>query len=201
MVSHSRAKFLFINYMHFLLLKMNLLRKIARRFATMPDARESARMSQAQLSFNAGIEKWNNNDLNGAKQSFLQSIEEYATSDAYFNLASVYQSQGKHEKALEFWKKSLEFEDRSDAHSNIGSVLAIFNNDKQGSLPHYKRALELNPKDGEVAYNYAVVLDSLGKLDEAIKMYEKALALNVTQAEINLRNAKAKFSQGHQKNQ
>ncbi|KAJ3255884.1 hypothetical protein HK103_005898 [Boothiomyces macroporosus] len=162
-------------------------------FASLPSKDIEKRMMDAQIIFNQGIEKWNQDDMIGAKVAFEQSIKSHPTSDAWFNLANVYQTIGNYEKALEYWKKSIELSPRPDAHVNIANVKAIFQKDPIGAIPHYESALKLTPTDGEIRYNYGVVLDSCGKLEEAVEQYELAVMNGIELAEKNLRNAKARL--------
>jgi tetratricopeptide (TPR) repeat protein len=164
-----------------------------RQLATLPSEKELSAQTAAQKVFNEGLEKWNREDLVGAQSSFEKSIQSFPTSDAYFNLANVFHTQGMHDKAIEYWKKSLELGERADAHVNIANVMAIFQRNAEGALPHYEKALELSPEDPEINYNFGVVLDSCGKLEKAIEQYSIAVSWGLEQAEKNLRNARARW--------
>ncbi|KAJ3117598.1 hypothetical protein HDU96_006196 [Phlyctochytrium bullatum] len=95
--------------------------------------------------------------------------------------------------AINAWKKSIEMDPNLvDAHVNLANVLMLTQKQPEAAIEHYKKAILLNPKDGEVQFNYGCALDSLGRLDAAIEQYEQALANGIERAEKNLRNAKAK---------
>jgi tetratricopeptide (TPR) repeat protein len=166
-----------------------------RFFATLPTSKQLAAQTQAQKLFNQGIENWNKDDLDGASMAFSESIESFPTSDAHFNLANVYHSQGIHDLAIDHWKKSLEMEERVDAHVNIANATALFLQKPNDALEHYVKALELSPsgQDPEINYSYGVVLDYCGKVEEAIEQYTVAVSLGLDHAENKLRNAKARL--------
>eukprot|EP00842_Homolaphlyctis_polyrhiza_P006249 jgi/Hompol1/6625/HPOL_001903-RA len=143
--------------------------------------------------FELGVDKWNKEDYLGAQDAFEKSIWTRPTSDAHFNLGNVFHSQGKHDKALEQWKQSIDLSPRADAHVNMANVLALIKRDLATAIPHYKAAIELSPEDGEIHYNFGVVLDASSRLEEAVDHYQQARKLGVEQAEKNLRNALAKL--------
>lgn len=177
--------------MIFAVAKRNLLS--FRRFATLPSQKDILASTKAQSIFQKGLLKWNQDDIPGAIDAFKESIKEFPTSDAYFNLANSYHSEQKYQKALESWQKSLELNPRADAHVNIANVLAIVQKEPHKAIKHYESAIELEPTDGEINYNFAVVLDSMGELDRAIEQYSIAVSWGIEQAEKNLRNARARW--------
>ena len=162
-------------------------------FASLPSAKMEADSSKAQIFYNQGIQYWNQDNLLQAKESFLQAITVMPTSDAYFNLGNVLHSMGNSSEAIENWTKSLELKPTADAHLNIANVLALVVKDPKSSFEHYEKALELSPEDGEINYNYGVVLDAFGELEKAIQQYSIAVSWGIEQAEKNLRNARARW--------
>ncbi|KAJ8324826.1 hypothetical protein QVD99_002826 [Batrachochytrium dendrobatidis] len=148
---------------------------------------------KAKEWFNTGLDLWNKEDIAGAIEAFEKSVHSQPTSDAHFNLGNCFHIQGKHDKALLQWNMSLELLPRADAHVNIANVYAIIKQDLETATPHYEAALELTPDDGEVHYNYGVVLDASSKLELAVEHYQKARKLGVELAEKNLRNVLAKL--------
>jgi tetratricopeptide (TPR) repeat protein len=69
------------------------------------------------------------------------------------------------------------------AHSILGSIAMFGDNDLAGAAQHFKRALALDPSDIAVLANSATLLQSLGRLDEALAL-EQAIVrrdpVNVT---------------------
>ncbi|MDI6640735.1 MAG: tetratricopeptide repeat protein [Elusimicrobiota bacterium] len=46
------------------------------------------------------------------------------------------------------------------------------------AIEEFKKALKFNPNDPEIYYNLGLAYESKGELDEARKMYEKAVEIN-----------------------
>ncbi|KAI8610905.1 hypothetical protein BC830DRAFT_1172347 [Chytriomyces sp. MP71] len=162
-----------------------------RLFATTPD---SATVAKARDLFNEGTNRWNKNDLNGARDAFQESTKLHATSDNFYNLGNSLYSLGKNEEAVSAWQQCIAIEpNQLDAHVNLANVYALHLKNVEKAMEHYQIAVDINPVDGEVQYNYGVVLDSVGRLEDAIEMYEAALANGIKQAETNLKNATARW--------
>jgi len=62
------------------------------------------------------------------------------------------------------------------AHSMLG-VVRHGRGDDAGAIRHYERAIQINPRHPDAWHNYGLSLDSLGRYDEAIEYYRRALAL------------------------
>ncbi|KAJ3044829.1 hypothetical protein HDV00_000706 [Rhizophlyctis rosea] len=152
-------------------------------------------IQKAQEWFDKGTELWNQEDIQGALEAFEKSVWTRPTADGYYNMANCHYSLGKHEAAIKAWKQSLELSpDNADAHINIANLTALILKDGPEACKHYEAALNIDPNDGEARYNYGVVLDSMGKLEEAIKQFRGAVKLGVEVAEKTLRNAVAKLA-------
>jgi TolB-like protein/lipoprotein NlpI len=62
--------------------------------------------------------------------------------------------------------------DYAPAHARLGSIALFGDNDLAGAAQHYRRALTLDPTDSDVLRNSALLLQSLGRLDEALALEE-----------------------------
>jgi tetratricopeptide (TPR) repeat protein len=62
---------------------------------------------------------------------------------------------------------------------NLGAALSR-TDDKEGAIKAFKRAIELDPKNGETHFNLAVVYRMQKKNDEAIPEYQEAVRLDPT---------------------
>ncbi len=60
------------------------------------------------------------------------------------------------------------------AHARLGWIAMYGDNDLAGAAQHFKRALALDPADLNVLRNSATLLESLGRLDEALALEEAA---------------------------
>jgi TolB-like protein/Flp pilus assembly protein TadD len=62
--------------------------------------------------------------------------------------------------------------DYAPAHARLGWIAMYGDNDLAGAAQHFKRALALDPADPDVLRNSASLLQSLGRLDEALALDE-----------------------------
>ncbi|KAI8831754.1 TPR-like protein [Chytriomyces cf. hyalinus JEL632] len=140
------------------------------------------------------LNKYQTQDFEGANAAFEKSVQLHPTSDGFYNLANTLFSLGKSSDAIKAWTRCIDIEpDQIDAHVNLANVYALSLRDPVKAIEHYKIAASINPADGEVQYNYAVVLDSLGRLEEAIELYDSAAKNGIDEAEKHSRNAKARL--------
>ncbi len=73
-------------------------------------------------------------------------------------------------KARAYAVKALELDDgQAEAHYSLGVVKQAYDWDFAGAEREFKRAMELNPRDGFTRQAYAYLLMDFGKHDEAIK--------------------------------
>jgi type IV pilus assembly protein PilF len=91
-------------------------------------------------------------------------------------LGQGYLEQGRLEMALEKLLKAIELDPRSTAAHTVIAVIYERIDDREQARVHYKRAVELSPKSGDVLNNYAVFLCREGGYDEADRLFERALA-------------------------
>jgi tetratricopeptide (TPR) repeat protein len=60
--------------------------------------------------------------------------------------------------------------DYAPAHARLGWIAAFGDNNLAGAAPHFERALALDPSDPDVLRESALLLRSLGRLDEALAL-------------------------------
>lgn len=89
-------------------------------------------------------------------------------------LGEQYLERGQLKTALEKVQKALQFDDNYvPAHTVIAAIYSrIGENDKAEA--HYRRAEELDPKNGDTNNNLGVFLCRIGKVDQALPYFEKA---------------------------
>jgi tetratricopeptide (TPR) repeat protein len=106
---------------------------------------------------------------------------------ALFNLGVIYHQKADQTKALTYWKEAatlpigenealLEAEEMNlaaAAFMNLGAHHVLSQETEKG-LGFLQAAADLDPEDGEIRYNLAATLASMGKLEEAIKEFEAA---------------------------
>jgi tetratricopeptide (TPR) repeat protein len=82
-------------------------------------------------------------------------------------------NQEGYARAREAAEKALAIDpDYALAHTHLGSIAMYGDNDFAGAARHCQRALALDPTDLGVLANAATFLKSLGRLDEALALYE-----------------------------
>jgi type IV pilus assembly protein PilF len=108
------------------------------------------------------------------KSSGPQKRDEAAR--VHVELGQRYLQQGKLDIAMEKLQKALEINPNyPDAHTVIGLLYERIG-DPKNAEDHYRRAVELQPKSGAANNNYGQILCSSGKLDEADKYFQRAVA-------------------------
>jgi TolB-like protein/Tfp pilus assembly protein PilF len=78
-------------------------------------------------------------------------------------------------RAREAVEKALAIDpDYAPAHAALGLIATQFDNDLAGAARHLERALTLDPTGGAILGGSANLLSSLGRLDQALALYEAA---------------------------
>ena len=78
-------------------------------------------------------------------------------------------------KAQEAASKALAFDDTlAEPHATLGFIKSSFDWDWPGAEREFKRAIELNPNYATVHQWYSNLLDSTGRLDDAIAEGKRA---------------------------
>lgn len=91
-------------------------------------------------------------------------------------LASGYFARGQIETALDEVKQALQADpDRADAHNLRGLIYAALNDDRLAE-ESFRRAIQLNPRDGSAAHNHAWFLCQRGRFGEAMAQFDTAMA-------------------------
>ncbi len=98
--------------------------------------------------------------------------------DLYYALGWMYRLSGEPDKAKEAFHKTFE-EDLAFylGHMHYANFL-LQEGDTTQALAEYQQAVELNPKDEVLQYNYGTLLMNVGQPEEAVKHLETAIKLN-----------------------
>jgi len=124
-------------------------------------------------------------------QKALELNEEDAA--AYMNLGVAYKHLSLFDKALDYFKKSLEIRPTADEHYNMANTfLKLEPPDFGSAVEHYKEALRMDPNHADCHQNLGLVLKGEGKIDAAIMELRSALKLSEgsdVNAHYNLGNA------------
>lgn len=135
------------------------------------------------------VEGWNNlgiiqmelNDIDDAKDSFLQVLKiEPANYGALLNLGNFYNLTGKNEKALDCFKKVTEYRpDFKDGWFNYGNSL-LMQKKYSEAIEVFERSLKYDPLFMSALKNIGYAYDMMSDFDKAIEYYMKALEQNRT---------------------
>jgi len=83
------------------------------------------------------------------------------------------------EKALAMAQKALELDDSvAEAYTVLAEEEYFVDWDWSGGLALFRRAAEVEPNNAVVVYHYGWGLEELGRFDEAIPVYERAVRLD-----------------------
>lgn len=91
---------------------------------------------------------------------------------------SIYK-QRAYKNIVADYDKSLSIDpDDTIALNNKGTSLAEFIDHRKEALECFNKILEIDPNDAAALHNKGIVLDKMGKHQEALKYYDKALELD-----------------------
>jgi len=133
--------------------------------------------------------------VEAAKKFYKRSVEIKRTAGSLFNLGVTHYHLKEFDDAITVWKESIELQpSSSDAHTNIASAYIISPDSRPDlALHHLKYAASLSPKDPEIAFNFAAVLEATGRLEEALAQYKRSEEQGVAKAAMHIRNISAKI--------
>lgn len=112
-----------------------------------------------------------------AEESFRKAlaIDPYLT-DAHNNLGAVLDKTGKKTEAEEEFRKALAdptYASPQNVHLNLGLLYASQERNED-AVREMRKAVEIDPKFYRGQFELASLLDKLGQLDEAVRLYEVA---------------------------
>ena len=102
---------------------------------------------------------------------------------------------GNYVEAVDNFTRSCSLEPTEDAYCNSANVLALHLKNPLEAAKLLELASDLSPRDGEIRFNRGVILESIGKLEDAISEYEKAADFGIEKAADHLRNCSVKLIQ------
>lgn len=105
-----------------------------------------------------------------------RKVDPAKAAQANVELGFAYFQEGEMELAMQYLQKALAQEpDSPIAHSAIAVVYERLGETQQAEK-HYKRAIDLNPKDSKIRNNYGQFLCQQKRLDEAETQFVQAVA-------------------------
>lgn len=156
-----------------------------------------------KASLQVGIDALKNNDIPGAITAFEDAIRvNPGCNECYYALGSAYVQKKDYEAAEINYKKSVEIKpDYADGWNGLAS---LYNTQRKFDLAEAagKKAAELAaaaPGAGgaDALYNQGVILWNTGKIPEAKKQFEAAVAADPTYAEAHYQLGMALVNEGN----
>lgn len=87
------------------------------------------------------------------------------------------------EAGFEYNKASVSPQYQLEAYSQLADIFKLMGNE-EASIPYYKKAIELSPKDSSIRLKLARTLDRLNKEDDAVEQYNLALTQSGNDQEV-----------------
>jgi len=110
---------------------------------------------------------------------------------AYNNLGAVLVQSGKFREAVEPLQKSLQFNARGQAYSNLG-IAYFYLKEYDKSISAYEKAVQLVPTSDMFVGNLAEAYYLVGQKDRAQATFEQAISLAYKELQVNPRDAVTK---------
>jgi len=95
--------------------------------------------------------------------------------DAYRDLNMENEMQKANQRALEVFRKHIDLNPDDARALYLGARALIRADDPVGALRWVKKAISINPDETSVLYNATCIYSLLGKFDEALDYFEKAI--------------------------
>jgi len=120
-----------------------------------------------------------NNNAVKQKEYLDQLVAAYPNDErAHFNLGGYYFGQQDFPKAIEHYKKATELEPGYSSAYNLLGYAYRQNVDYASAEKAFQKYIELIPKDPNPYDSYAELLLKMGRFDDSIAQYRKALSIN-----------------------
>jgi Flp pilus assembly protein TadD len=119
-------------------------------------------------------------DLEKARVTLQEVLKDpfYPTPEfVYFNLARIYEQQGKIPQAIEEYQRALDIRpEYVDAHNNLG-ILYLHQGKVDLAIKAFREAIRLDPQGAIYRRNLGMAYLQAGNREEARRAFEKALEL------------------------
>lgn len=145
-----------------------------------------------------GVLTWTQTRVWHDSESLLRNaVAATGSSEAHYNLAALFEAQGKHDDAIRSYRQVTEIKpQRWDAHEKAALLLQ-----KKGKIreavEHFRRAVEINPAATEAHSNLAAGLVHQGQIADAVRHLRTVLELAPERNEIRVKLATLLAVHGH----
>jgi tetratricopeptide (TPR) repeat protein len=126
-----------------------------------------------------------------------------------YNLGLLNHQQGDTQKAGKFWEEGLAVVDQIGTAAeekgivvattmNLGTLYVVNGKPEEG-LKHLELAAKMEPNDGEIRFNLASALASMGNYIEALREFRAAESMGVTSTQEPIEKLKEIIAEHHRK--
>ena len=113
-----------------------------------------------------------------ARQYYMQALRQVGVSaDALVGLAGLAEAEGRHDEAIQSYRQALDAEPRHIAARNNLAIALMVEARWAEALTILRELVHDHPETPEVFANLGQVLQGLGRHDEAVRAFDRALAL------------------------
>jgi len=145
--------------------------------------------SNPQIYMNLGMTAWKLNMLEAAEK-FLKIFHQMNPDETagVLNVAGVMRDQGRFEDSVEILRAAIyAAPDNAILWNALGTTL-FESGDSQQAVTFYEEALRLRPDFSRVHHNIAFALETLGRIEDALKHYEFATENAASEADLVISN-------------
>jgi type IV pilus biogenesis/stability protein PilW len=112
-----------------------------------------------------------------ASTNSSDTVDKSDKATAHYKIGRSYYNEGKFQQAYIEFQKALDFNPKDkEVLNGIGIIQLVQFEDFEKAIEYFKRALKVDKKFSEAWNNLGVAYEKMGKTDEAIASYEKALS-------------------------
>ena len=139
---------------------------------------------QAEFYSNLGAALASSGAKRRAAEYFLKSLSiDPHQPKVHFNLAVALSENGLHSQAVEHFEQSLKYGlNIPGLHFHMANSLAYLGNFERAVF-HYQEVIRAEPGNHRAYKNIGVILFNMGKIDDAVGFFEKAVKLNPLDAQ------------------
>ncbi|HYG76424.1 MAG TPA: tetratricopeptide repeat protein [Planctomycetota bacterium] len=139
--------------------------------------------------------------LTRAEVAYYQKIKDlsYATkvnprdAVAYNAIGELFQKKGNYSLAKDLYYKALDIDDTlSEAHHSLGRI-CIYESRWTEAADHLNKAKKLSPDDARIRHRSGQVKIGMGRIDEALREFDEAIALDNEYTPAYLEKAKVLY--------
>ncbi|CAN5624889.1 hypothetical protein BH23BAC1_BH23BAC1_39620 [soil metagenome] len=141
---------------------------------------DTARISEDKASYQKLVELCEKGQYAKAKPLAQELIAKSPNVSEYHRiLGQIFSDEGDQEEAINCLIDALRWNPKNEwALLMMGNIFAKFKEDVNTAMTYYDQVLKVKPDDNIALNNIGANLMQLGKTDEAIKYFEKAISIN-----------------------